>query len=278
MVETTASDRMPTKSETPYFHAVVAALSVILFFFLLSLQLVGLFSEVLFLTLFFSPVSLVVAVAVLAWYGGCRVTVLPAALFLLIVSVLIFKPSAPISFGLYTSIPLVPVYVAVFVIGYEWMFRVRDRIFEFLSTAPGILSAVLGVVHVVAGITVQFRARPRRMDSLLYTSVSETTHILTPYMNRLGILLVVLALFVVVVLPAFLWYNNGMLAPIAVVTGWVTLGAWINYLWWNAYPIHPINALGNPPFFTDYAMLVGILLLLILLTAVLEGYVRNRRN
>ena len=101
---------------------------------------------------------------------------------------------------------------------------------------------------------------------------------MTPYMDRFGVFLVVLALFVVVVLPTFLWYNNGMLAPIAVVTAWVSLGAWVNYLWWDAYPVHPINAFGSPALLTDYAMTVYIPLLLILLTAVFEGYVRNRRN
>jgi len=229
----------------------------------------------------FILVSPVVAVAVLAWHRGCHIIVLPAVLFvmsLLVLSIDVSNSPNLSIFRFYTDIPSVPVYIAVFLIGVEWTIRTRNKVSEFLPTVPGMVSAVFGVAHVFAGMALQFRARPREMNRLLGFDTLVSAGI--PHIDILGVFLVVFALFVVVVLPAFLWYNDGLLAPIAMITGWVALGAWLNYLWWDAHPVNPIRGLGAtyPPFLPapDYAVMVYVPLLLILLTTVFEGYARRR--
>jgi len=221
----------------------------------------------------FFGASPVFAIALLAWYDGCRVTPVPVLLFLISLLYLTIIGSSHTNIHrLFSDISFVPLYISVLLIGTEWTLRRRVLVADFLRDTVGKASVGIGVLHVIAGIALNVRARPYEVERFL--SISMDIHSI---MNSFGIALVTVALFVVIVFPAFLWYHNRLLAPVGVITAWITLGAWLNYLWWDAHPVPHIRGLAAVPFLPapDYAVVVSIPLGLILLTAVFEMALRE---
>jgi len=296
MDETTADDR--TQSKTPYFHAVVAVGIVPLFFSVLAFFVTGASGAVSGAVYAFLLASPVAGFGVFAWHRGCRVTVVPAvsffALFLLLSSYVSTNPGVNISASEFSFVPFL---LSVFVVGAEWSLRERDEIYDFLRSRIGMASVVAGVAHAAVGMALQFKARPQVISRLFEVDFSP------PLLELLGIfggVLLIIALILVVILPSFLVYSGGLLSPVAVLTGWISLGALLNYHWWDLYPLSsgaemscswsycfvyqfPLNtgessASAFPLPAPDYAVMVYVPLMLILLTSVFEGYVRNRRT
>jgi len=267
---------------SPVYDAVVAAFVVSLTFSVLVFLDSGFLGALIGAVFAFFVASPVVGVAVLAWHNGCRVSTVFVIPFLMVFSSpLLPLPNIPLPniveghvsvLRLYSDIPFIPSYATLFLIGVEWTFRERTAIDDFLHSTLGAVSVVMGIVHAIGGMALQFYAR----DMGYFISIGSFTR--SGLMDVLGIFLVLVALFVVVVLPSFLWYTHRLLAPVAVITGWTVLGAWLNYLLWDSYPFSPIRGLGaslgtSPA--PDYAMAVYGPLILILLTAVFEVAMRE---
>jgi len=256
---------------SPVYDAVVAAFLVSVAFSVLSFLEYGVLQALLGAVLMFFVASPVVGVAVLAWHNGCRVSVLSFVLLF----VLWLMPIETLP-RINSDIPFIPVYFFVFLIGTEWAIRERGKVVDFLRSVPGVVSMAVGVAHAVIGMVVQIHARPRLLDVFLEV---EGPILLYNVVSALGIFFILITLLVVVVLPVFLWSVDRLLAPVAVITGWVFLGSWLNYLWWDTHPVNPIRGLGAvfPPFLPapDYAAQVYVPLLLILLTAIFEIALRE---
>ncbi|MDZ7689320.1 MAG: hypothetical protein U5J64_11545 [Halobacteriales archaeon] len=294
MVETTLSIRTPSKA--PYFHAIVAVGVVSVFFSVLAFLNSGAMGAVSGAVYAFLLASPVVGFGVFAWHRGCRVTVVPTVSFFVLFLLLSSYVSTSSGVNIDASdLFFVPVLFSVFIVGAELSLRERDEISGFLSSRTGVVSVVAGVTHAIVGMAIQFRARPQVISDLLEVDLRPP---LLEILGLFGFVLLVVALVVVVVLPAFLMHSDGLLFPVAVLTGWISLGALLNYYWWDIYPLSPGAetscswsycfvyqfplSFGDSetavfPFpAPDYAVMVYVPLLLMLLTAVFEGYMRNK--
>jgi len=262
---------------SPVYDAVVAAFLVSIALSVLYFLEGGILQALLGAVLMFFVASPVVGAAVLAWHNGCRVSVVPSVLLFVLLS--IPDKLSPGIGRFYSDIPFIPVYFFVFLIGTEWAIRERGKVVDFLRSVPGVVSMAVGVAHAVIGMVVQIHARPRLLDGLFEIDGPRLLYELYDVVFVIGIFFILIALLVVVVLPVFLWRVDRLLAPVAVITGWVFLGSWLNYLWWDAHPVNPIRGLGAvfPPFLPapDYAAQVYVPLLLILLTAIFEIALRE---
>lgn len=176
--------------------------------------------------------------------------------------------------GFSTVIPFVPIYLSLFLIGTEWTFREPDAVSEFLRSNVGKASMLVGVTHAVVGIVLQFYTRDIRFVHSSPHIPQEIPDIIFFIEDALGLALVSVFLSAVIVIPALLWYRNRLLTPVMVVTVWVVLGVWLNYIY--PYPANEIRGLGagfSPA--PDYAVKVYIPLLLMLTAAIFEGGLRQ---
>ncbi len=255
----------------PYLYAAVAAVCApfvyVVYSFWLKHFVVRGSGDLVLLALPFVifAVGSVASVAVLAWYDGNKASVVGTAL--VFAAAPMFGSSTVGSEFFFLDIaylPMLPALLAFFLLGAEWSYRRRGVLSEFLGTRLGKTVAVVGAAHVAAGLYAQAGAR-------------------SGFSLEFGVLLfsivfLSVVLFAVVFLPAFLWHERRLYAPVVVSAAWLLSGVWTNYYLWDSYPVSGIHPPGSVAPFApapDYAAKVVLPLTAVVLAAVFETVVRE---